>query len=152
MKPRTDPRLVALFGSEARVRVLAVLASAYAPMNGAQISRTAGVPPPKAHEQLHSLSVAGIVEHREDGWRLLDRDVRVFLRKRLQLRSSEDWLREHEERRPERLARFARLQRLRSRVLPPKGWKPRDSSLDDDAEKSRLVSEMRLGVDSGHEA
>jgi hypothetical protein len=140
-----DPRLIALFGSETRVRVLAVLASAFSPMTGYRVAITGGVPIPKAHLQLHHLAESGIVKHLRQGWILEDPDIGTLLRKRFQIRSLGDWESERRARRPEYLALFEKLNSL-DHARPPPAWKPRKpDEFQEDPEKGRWLREHRMG-------
>jgi hypothetical protein len=120
-----DPGLIALLGSETRVRVLAVLASAHAPMTAYRIGKVGGVSMPKAYREVARLAEARLIGARKDGWVLLDSDVRVLLRKRARIAWADDWMAERARRLPEEQALFDRLQRT-EHARPPPGWKPRD--------------------------
>jgi hypothetical protein len=125
MTEAVDPRLVALLGSETRLRVLAVLASAYRPLTAYRVGKTGAVPLPKAYRELYRMEQAGLVARDGTGWTLLDRDVRSLLRKRVRIRWFED-LRAERDQNSRR--RRATLRRLNSLTPPqfPVDWKPRD--------------------------
>jgi hypothetical protein len=125
VEPELDPGLVALIGSETRVRILAVLASAHAPMTAYRIGKVGGVSMPKAYREVARLEKARLIGARRDGWVLLDRDVRALLRKRARIAWANDWLAERARRLPEEQTLFDRLQRT-EHARPPRGWKPRD--------------------------
>jgi hypothetical protein len=143
---RTDPRLVALFGSTARVRTLAVLASAFRPMTGYRIGRTASVPLPKVYRELKRLRSAGLVAQLPGGWVLSDDDVGSFLRKRLRLAWATDWFGEIERRAPEDRAILGRLRTLGAPGFPRR-WTPRDPGQPRrNPRKDRLLSQMGLAT------
>jgi hypothetical protein len=52
MEPDVDPKLVALFGSETRVRTLAVLAGAFRPLAAYRVAKVGGIPVQKAYEEV----------------------------------------------------------------------------------------------------
>lgn len=90
------PGLGLLFGSEARARVLAVLANAKGPLSGYRISQLSNVQPIKVSQELQRMREAGLVqgqpkEGRGNEWVLLDADLRSFLAKRVRVSWSEDW-------------------------------------------------------------
>ncbi|MGC2034987.1 MAG: helix-turn-helix domain-containing protein [Thermoplasmata archaeon] len=144
MSSELDPALAAAFGSETRLRVLAVLAHAYGPLTGYRVAKTGGVSIPKAHEQLHRLERSGLVAHREDGWVILDRDVRILLRKRIRIRAWDDWLTEKAEKEPRIVALFDRLSRA-PHAEAPKGWEPRDPKrFHRDPRKDKILGRMGL--------
>jgi|SRR5208282_875702 len=91
MEFSVDPRLVAVFGSETRVRTLAVLASANGPMTAYRVGKVGEVSMPKVYREIYRLSEVGLVGRRGDGWILLDDDVGGLLRRRVRISWSEDW-------------------------------------------------------------
>jgi DNA-binding transcriptional ArsR family regulator len=91
MKISLDPSLVALFGSETRVAVLAVLAGASRPLTGYRVAKIAGVQPIKAYGELRRLQGARVVRKLPSGWQLLDPQVRRFVGNRVRVAWSEDW-------------------------------------------------------------
>jgi hypothetical protein len=144
MKPELDAALSAAFGSETRLRVLAVLSNAYRPLTGYRIAKTGDVPIPKAHEQLHRLERSGLVAHLVDGWIIQDRDVRALLRKRIRIRAWNDWLTEKAEKEPRVAALFDRLSKA-PHAEAPKGWKPRDPKrFHRDPRKDLILGRMGL--------
>ncbi len=87
MPLEVDPWLVALFGSQTRIRTLAPLANASEPLTAYRIARTSGVQRIKVYSELRRLAAAGVVRARPAGadrseWELLDPDVRRLLRRR----------------------------------------------------------------------
>ncbi|MDE1881371.1 MAG: hypothetical protein KGI89_12585 [Euryarchaeota archaeon] len=89
--------LASVFGSEARARILVVLASARRDLSGYRIAKLSDVQPIKVSMELDRLARAGLVEPRAlerkgRGWRLRDEDLRSFLSKRARVSWSEDWL------------------------------------------------------------
>jgi len=86
-----DRGLVALFGSETRVSVLAVLASASRPLTGYRVAKIAGVQPIKAYAELRRLRAAGLVREAPPGWELSDPEVRRLVGSRVRIAWSEDW-------------------------------------------------------------
>ncbi|MGI0132336.1 MAG: hypothetical protein ACREDK_04500 [Thermoplasmata archaeon] len=98
-----DPGLAALFGSEDRVRTLAALANADAPLTAYRVASMVGMKPPNVYRELKRLLQFHEVERAptsqgKDGWRLVDADVRALLRRRLRVVWSEDLLRGARER------------------------------------------------------
>ena len=98
-----DPGLVALFGSEGRVRILAALANAEAPLTAYRVALMTESPPPNVYRELKRLLRFNEVERAPTpegtvGWRLVDADVRGLLRRRLRVVWSEDLLRGSRER------------------------------------------------------
>ncbi len=126
MEARTDPVLVALFGSETRVRTLAVLAGAYRPMTAYRVAKVGGVPIQKAYEEFRRLGRSGLVTQRESGWVLADADVRALLRKRVRIRWSDDLRAERAHNLPAEEALLHRLETV-PHARPPPGWLPRDA-------------------------
>lgn len=90
MKIEVAPSLTQLFGSQARVLSLAVLANANRPLTGYRIAKTAGVPKIKAYEQLRKALAAGWIARSGNGYSMPDGELRSLLRKRLRIRWSED--------------------------------------------------------------
>lgn len=98
-----DPGLAALFGSEDRVRTLAALANADAPLTAYRIATVVGMKPANVYRELKRLVQFNEVERAPtlkgtSGWRLVDADVRALLRRRLRVVWSEDFLRGARER------------------------------------------------------
>ncbi len=90
MKVEPDPALVQLFGSEARLLALAVLASADRPLTGYRVARTAGLSKIKTYQQLRRAWAAGWLTRTSAGYALPDGDLRTFLRKRIRIRWADD--------------------------------------------------------------
>jgi hypothetical protein len=82
MKPRIDPLLVAAFGSETRVRTLAVLSNAAAPLTAYRIAAVGGIPVVKAYEEVRRLAATGLIDRIGTGWVLRDADIGALLRRR----------------------------------------------------------------------
>lgn len=93
-----DPALVAFLGSETRARTLGVLANAEFPMTGYRVAVVAGVPRSRVYRELRRAIEAGIVRIEKDGYRLIDPDFRILLRKRIRWSWSEDWARKYDDR------------------------------------------------------
>ncbi len=121
MKPEVDPRLVAAFGSETRVRTLAVLANAFRPLTAYRVGKVGGVPLPKVYREIERLAAAGLVERKGAGWVLVDPGIGALLRTRVRLSWAEDWSAEREARRPAMAALHERLKGA-ARAEPPKGF------------------------------
>ena len=90
-----DPGLAALFGSEDRVRTLAALANADAPLTAYRVATVVGIKPGNVYRELKRLIQVNEVERAptsdgKPGWKLVDGDVRALLRKRLRVVWSED--------------------------------------------------------------
>lgn len=93
-----DPGLVALFGSEDRVRMLAALANAEAPLTAYRVAAMVGMKPPNVYRELRRLLEFNEVERAptpegRNGWRVIDADVRKLLRRRLRIVWSQDLIR-----------------------------------------------------------
>jgi len=86
-----DKGLVALFGSETRVSVLAVLAGASRPFTGYRVAKISGVQPIKVYSELRRLRDAGFVREVPSGWELSDPQVRRLVGDRVRIVWSEDW-------------------------------------------------------------
>lgn len=124
MRGAVDRRLVALCGSETRVRTLGVLANAFGPLTGYRIGRTAQVPLPKVYRELRRLQSARLVANTSGGWVLRDPDVGALLRKRYRVAWAGDWLRGISRRQSEDRRILDQLQSLPPPKFP-KQWSPR---------------------------
>jgi len=91
MKSDIDPLLVAAFGSETRVRILAVLAGASRPMTAYRVGKTGDVPLPKAYQEIARLAGKGLLVRKGSGWVLLDNDMRTLLQRRVRIAWVDDW-------------------------------------------------------------
>lgn len=103
MALRVDPGLAALFGSEDRVRTLAALANAEAPLTAYRVACMVGMEPPNVYRELRRLLQFNEVERAltpegRDGWAVIDPDVRALLRRRLRIVWSRDLIRGARER------------------------------------------------------
>ncbi len=119
----TDPALSALFGSETRLRLLAVLANAQHPLTGYRVAKTGEVSLSKAYPELERLAKVKLAAHGKRGWTIIDHDVAQLLRKRVRVADSEDWFSGKSERDAEDQALFRRL-----KTLPSPDWSKVDSS------------------------
>lgn len=106
-----EPALVALFGSETRLRLLAVLANAQHPMSAYRVAKVGEVRPPKAYPQLDRLRAAGLVAGTPSGWIITDNDVAALLRKRVRIAWEGDWFRDKPKRDREDRRRYRELRR-----------------------------------------
>ncbi len=144
---KVDPGLVALCGSERRLRVLAVLANASRPLTGYRVSLIGGVPVSKVYDELRKLEKGGLIGRRgSSGWVLLDPDLGSLLRKRIRIVWWKDWF-DRQDRR-ERADRMF-MDRLRAaprpRLSKDRGWTPRNPSLyKRDPRKDEALTEMGL--------
>lgn len=91
-----DPDISALFGSETRVRTLAVLANSPAPLTGYRIAQISGDERTKVYDTLRGLARSGIIlsARRADGresWELVDPDLRRMLIRRVRLAGEKEW-------------------------------------------------------------
>ena len=86
-----DSALVAAFGSETRVRTLAVLANATRPLTAYRVALVGAIPVDKAYREVRRLAAARLVERRPDGWVLTDGDLRSLLRRRVRIRWDKEW-------------------------------------------------------------
>jgi hypothetical protein len=150
VRPEVDPLLVAVFGSETRVRTLAVLANAYGPMTAYRVGKVGGVPMPKVYREIDRLARRKLVARTGDGWVLLDPDVRALLRKRVRIHWAGDWLAERARRLPEERALLERLART-VHARPPARWAPRaPGRLSRTPFKDEALRELGLST-SAHE-
>jgi len=123
MKPEIDPAMIAAFGSETRVRTLAVLAGATRPLTPYRVGKTGGVALPKVYMELQRLEKAGIVRRSPTGVELADADLRGLLARRVRLSWSGDWGATYEER--SRRARSLRPQIARiTAAVDPSNYAP----------------------------
>lgn len=93
-----DPGLARLFGSEDRVRTLAALANAEAPLTAYRVASMVGMAPPNVYRELRRLLEYGEVERvstpeGREGWTVVDPDLRALLRRRLRVVWSQDLMR-----------------------------------------------------------
>jgi hypothetical protein len=144
MSEQTDPALVAFCGSEARARTLGALANAVAPLTGYRVAKVSGIPEPKVYPELRRAVRAGIVRKEENGYRLIDEDLRSLLQKRVRIYWDADWDRARAgwSRETPRLLRqgmVAIRQRIRKDpfYLRPKGWSAPPSARELDRELVR---------------
>lgn len=91
-----DPNISALFGSETRVRTLAVLANSPEPLTGYRIAQVSGDERTKVYDMLRGLARSGIIlsVRRADGresWELADPDLRRMLVRRVRLAGEKEW-------------------------------------------------------------
>lgn len=98
-----DSGLSGLFGSDDRVRTLAALANAEAPLTGYRIATMVGMEPPNVYRELNRLLACKEVKQAptpdgRNGWLVVDPDVRSLLRRRLRIVWSRDLTRGAEER------------------------------------------------------
>lgn len=115
-------RLIALCGSETRVRTLGVLAATERPMTGYRIGRAGGIPLPKVYRELKRLRRSGLVRQDRDGWTLADPHVAALFREHLRIvpaGSSGTARRERE------VAAVVRKLRALPRPRFPRRWAPR---------------------------
>ena len=113
-----DPGLAALFGSEDRVRILAALANAEAPLTAYRVASMVEMEPPNVYRELRRLLRFNEVERAptlegRDGWRVVDSDLRTLLRRRFRVVWSQDLIRGARER-----SRRATLSIQRSSRMP----------------------------------
>ncbi len=98
-----DPGLAALFGSKDRVRILAALANAAAPLTAYRVATMAGMQPPNVYRELKRLVEVkevgrAITPEGRDGWVVADPDLRALLRRRLRIAWIKDLSRGAQER------------------------------------------------------
>jgi hypothetical protein len=144
MSDQTDPALVAFCGSETRARTLGALANAVSPMTGYRVAKVSGIPEPKVYPELRRAVRAGIVRMEENGYRLIDDDLRTLLQKRVRLYWDVDWDQARagwSDETPGLLKQglLAIRQRIREDpfYLRPKGWSPPASARKWDRELVR---------------
>ena len=95
MALRVDPGLAALFGSEDRVRTLAALANAEAPLTAYRVASIVRMKPPNVYRELKRLLEVAEVQRAttpegRDGWTLVDPNVRTLLQRRQRIVWSQD--------------------------------------------------------------
>ncbi len=143
---KVDPGLAALFGSEGRVRTLAALANAEAPLTAYRVARMTGSPPPNVYRELMRLLRCHEVERARTpegkaGWWLVDADVRGLMRRRQRVVWSEDLLRGSRDRGRRAALRIRRSSRAPldlSRFAP--GPVPRATAVRRRVEKDRVLA------------
>lgn len=131
MLPKIDPLLVAAFGSETRVRTLAVLANATGPLTAYRVALVGGIPVDKAYREFRRLARAKLIDRRQNGWVLGDDDLRSMLRRRFRVRWDKEWDQERQswgmetaELLTSGLASIRARLRADPNYLRPRGWKP----------------------------
>lgn len=148
-----DPGMVSLFGSAARVAILATLANATTPLTGYRVARIAQVQPIKVYTELRKLAQAGVVREGVSegggiGWSLVDPELRRLLRRRVRISWSVDWFRDEEGRRRRTRATRERLSRASPvdvEQFGPPGWSPRQpEDYDRPAEKDKVLVELGM--------
>ncbi|MGI0133218.1 MAG: hypothetical protein ACREDK_09085 [Thermoplasmata archaeon] len=146
MEPEIHPNLVAVFGSETRVRVLAVLANAFRPLTAYRVAKVGGVSIPKAYRELERLEKAAVVVHRKNGFVLAEtsRAVGDLIATKVRLSWDKDWEAEQIRERAEMESLLARLSRIPCR-RPSKGFVPKHPELyRRSPTKDRILREMGL--------
>lgn len=117
-----SPRLLALCGSETRVRTLGVLAATERPITGYRIGRAGGIPLPKVYPELKRLRRFGLVRQDRDGWMLDDPHVAALFRECLRIVPAGPFAMG---RRDREVAGVVRKLRALPRPSFPQGWVPR---------------------------
>jgi hypothetical protein len=123
---RVDPGLAALFGSEDRVRTLAALANAEAPLTAYRVASMVQMKPPNVYRELKRLLEVDEVKRAttpdgQSGWTLVDLNVRALLQRRQRIVWSQDLSRGMEAR--ERRAAWA-IQQSRQRPIDLSKFEP----------------------------
>lgn len=136
-----DPSVVAAFGSETRVRALAVLASCPVPLTAYRIGKVGGIPFPKVYRELDRLAKKGLVTHSGRYWTLTDGALADYLRHRVPILWDEVLLSQvaqHHDRtdRIYELAKHVARPKLVQSAAPKRYARP--------ASKDRLLREMGL--------
>lgn len=141
--PVQVPReVVAVFGSETRVRVLAALAGAFYPMTAYRAAKVGEVAMSKAYAEINRLAESGVIRQRGRGWVIEDPDLRNLLRKRIPLIWWDDFYAE-KKRTLQHTEQI--LARAMARPLRPaaKDWRP-VSEFRRDPMKDRIL--LRAGL------
>ena len=125
MRTDIDPAVVAAFGSETRVRTLAVLANAHGPLTAYRIGLVGDVPFPKVYRELYRLEKAGVVGREGKAWTLLDSALASYLSRRVRIAWDVDMAREVADAEPRNARRRAEALRQAAHVPPPSGFVPR---------------------------
>ncbi|MGC2788748.1 MAG: hypothetical protein WA547_01665 [Thermoplasmata archaeon] len=139
-----DSTLLALFGSETRFRLLAVLANAQHPLTGYRVAKTGEVSISKAYPELNRLAKVKLAAHGPHGWTIVDKDVALLLRKRVHVVDSEDWFKDKSGRDREDRALLRRLKNL-----PPPDWNqvdPNRINFDVDRRREKDAILVRHGL------
>lgn len=141
---RIDPRLTVLFGSETRVRTLAVLAGAHRPMTPYRVGKVGSIPMAKVYREIARLGRAGLLRQEGGGWILVNDDLRRFLLRRIRVAWGKDWFQERSQRASRETIILERLRRI-PHPRPPEGWKPRTPKrFDRSPIKDQILQEMGL--------
>jgi hypothetical protein len=144
MRAPIDSRLLAAFGSETRVRTLAVLANAFRPLTAYRIAKTGDILLSKVYGELERLAGAGVVARRGKGWVLLDWELGFLVAKRVRVSWSEDLESARSMHAREADSIHARLGSI-PRAKPPAGFFPRNrSTYERPAFKDRRLRELGL--------
>jgi hypothetical protein len=139
MEAGVDPTLLSLFGSQTRLLTMAVLANATEPLTGYRVAVIAGLPREKVYPEIRKGLVTGLLAHTDDGYRMVDPDVRRLLQKRVQIRWEKEWDRERtgwNDGTQDRLNAILASIPSDPTYLRPKGWEP-------PAAARLLIREMR---------
>lgn len=138
----SEARLLALCGSETRVRTLGVLAATEGPMTGYRIGRAGGIPLPKVYRELKRLRRSGLVRQDRDGWVLDDPHVAALFRAFLRVVPAGP---SATARRDREVAGYVRRLRSLPRPILPQGWVPRQPGrFRRDPGKDALLKQLGL--------
>lgn len=148
MKLESDARVESLFGSRARLLTLAALASAPGAVTGYRVAEITGLPREKVYPELRRAIAAGVVTKTTNGVRLVDPNLRAFLRKRVPIYGGEqrfswsDWQRARRDSAHRAAGAYDQLARL-PHPEPPPGWRPRkEGRFHRSPVKDRILQEM----------
>lgn len=141
MKADVDPSLTSLFGSQTRLLTMAVLANAEEPLTGYRVAKIADLPRAKVYPEIRKGVTTGLLTRVDEGYRMVDSDVRALLRKRIRIRWDEEWDRARKGWNEQTLGRLGTI--LASiptdpGYLRPKGWRPSPSARKAIREMERL--------------
>jgi hypothetical protein len=139
MDAGVDPTLLSLFGSRTRLLTMAVLANASRPLTGYRVAVIAGLPREKVYPEIRKGMATGLLAKDDEGYRMVDPDVRAILQKRVQIRWDREWDRERagwNEGTQDRLNAILASIPTNSTYLRPQGWRPSASA-------RALIREMR---------
>ena len=149
-----DPGLRLSFGSEDRVRTLAALANASAPLTVYRVATIVGIKPPNVYRELKRLLQFNEVQRastpeNRDGWVVVDPDLKALMRRRLRIVWSQDLTGSARER--ERRAALA-MQRSARDPLDLSKFKacasPRSMRFDGETRRMRLSRRLGPGLPS----
>ena len=147
MAPRTRGGITALFGSQARARILGYLAQSSVPQTGYAIAKDLQLGVSNVYPELKRLEEWTLLASRPGvrggkRYTLIDDDLRRFLLKRIRILSSSDWF--SGQRIAERRARFEEARKIPFKAPRSAGGRrPLRGEFARPAEKDRALKRVR---------